>query len=63
MAIAAVSRLGYLGSFAGPVLIAAVAQRTSLSAALVLLVAGVGSTLLLARRGGLHDAGSRAQVR
>jgi len=55
VAIAAVSTVGYLGSFAGPALIAAVASRTTLSAALTLLVVGAGSVLLLTWGASLHD--------
>jgi hypothetical protein len=50
VAIAAVSTLGYLGSFTGPPAIGALAQVTNLTAALGLLVAAALATSLLASR-------------
>jgi MFS family permease len=49
-AIATVSMIGYAGSFAGPPIIGAVAELSSLTAALVLLVAGTLAIALGARR-------------
>jgi hypothetical protein len=48
VAIAGVTTIGYLGSFSGPPLIGALAELTSLSAALGLLVTAAGATALLA---------------
>jgi MFS family permease len=50
VAIAAVTTLGYLGSFTGPPLVGALAEVTGLSAALILLVAAATLPVLLARR-------------
>ena len=50
MAIAAVTTLGYLGSFSGPPLIGALAELTGLSRALWLLVAAAALPVLLAPR-------------
>jgi MFS family permease len=50
VAIAAVTTLGYLGSFTGPPLVGALAELTGLSTALVLLVAAAVLPVLLARR-------------
>jgi MFS family permease len=67
VAIAAVTTVGYLGSFTGPPLIGALAELTTISAALWLLVAVALLTTLLAGRalgradrasGGLTGAGS-----
>ena len=49
-AIAAVTTLGYLGSFTGPPLVGALAELTSLSAALGLLVAAAATVAVLAPR-------------
>jgi MFS family permease len=49
-AIAAVTTVGYLGSFTGPPLVGALAEAGSLSAALGLLVAVSGAMVLFARR-------------
>jgi MFS family permease len=49
-AIAAVTTVGYLGSFTGPPLVGALAEAGSLSAALGLLVVVSGAMVLLARR-------------
>ena len=49
-AIAAVTTVGYLGSFTGPPLVGVLAEAGSPSAALGLLVAGSGAMALLARR-------------
>jgi hypothetical protein len=49
LAIAAVTTVGYLGSFTGPPLIGALATLGSLSAALGLLVAVSAAAALLAR--------------
>ena len=49
MAIAAVTSIGYLGSFTGPPAIGALAELTGLSAALGLLVAVSALMVLLAR--------------
>ena len=49
VAIAAVTTLGYLGSFTGPPLVGALAELTGLSTALVLLVAAAVLPALLAR--------------
>jgi hypothetical protein len=48
--IAAVSTVGYLGSFAGPPLIGAAAELSSLSTALLVLVAAAGAMYGLAGR-------------
>jgi MFS family permease len=48
VAIAAVTTLGYLGSFTGPPLVGALAEATGLSAALWLLVAAAAVPVLLA---------------
>jgi MFS family permease len=48
VAIAAVTTVGYLGSFTGPPAIGALAELTSLSAALLLLVAACGAITALA---------------
>jgi hypothetical protein len=50
LAIAAVTTLGYLGSFTGPPLVGAIAELTGLSAALALLVAAALVPVVLARR-------------
>jgi MFS family permease len=50
VAIAAVTTLGYLGSFTGPPLVGALAELTGLSTALVLLAAAAVLPVLLARR-------------
>jgi len=50
VAIAAVTTLGYLGSFTGPPLVGALAEATGLSAALGLLVAAAAVPVLLAGR-------------
>jgi hypothetical protein len=50
VAIAAVTTLGYLGSFTGPPLVGALAEVTGLSAALGLLVAAAVVPVLLAGR-------------
>jgi MFS family permease len=50
VAIAAVTTLGYLGSFTGPPLVGALAELTGLSTALVLLVTAAVLPALLARR-------------
>jgi hypothetical protein len=50
LAISAVTTVGYLGSFTGPPAIGALAELTSLSAALVLLVVACGVIVALARR-------------
>jgi hypothetical protein len=50
VAIAAATTLGYLGSFTGPPLIGAVAELTSLTRALGLLVVAALVPVLLARR-------------
>jgi MFS family permease len=50
LAIAAVTTLGYLGSFTGPPLVGALAELTGLSAALALLVAAALVPVVLARR-------------
>jgi MFS family permease len=49
-AIAAVTTVGYLGSFTGPPLVGALAEASSLTAALGLLVAVSGAMVLLAPR-------------
>ncbi|HEV3376639.1 MAG TPA: MFS transporter [Thermoleophilaceae bacterium] len=49
-AIAAVTTVGYLGSFTGPPLVGALAEATGLSAALGLLVVVSGGLAMLARR-------------
>ena len=50
VAIAAVTTLGYLGSFTGPPLVGVMAELTGLSTALALLVAAAILPVLLARR-------------
>src|SRR5215211_2217169 len=50
VAVAAVTTLGYLGSFTGPPLVGALAELTGLSAALALLVAAALVPVLLAGR-------------
>jgi hypothetical protein len=50
VAVAAVTTLGYLGSFTGPPLVGAMAELTGLSAALALLVAAALVPVLLAGR-------------
>jgi hypothetical protein len=45
-----VTTLGYLGSFAGPPLVGALAELTNLSAALVVLAAAAAAIALLAPR-------------
>ena len=50
VAIAAVTTLGYLGSFTGPPLIGALAELTGLSTALALLIAAAVVPVALARR-------------
>jgi hypothetical protein len=50
VAIAAVTTLGYLGSFTGPPLVGALAEATGLSVALGLLVAAAAVPVLLAGR-------------
>ncbi|HEV3011688.1 MAG TPA: hypothetical protein VG499_00285, partial [Actinomycetota bacterium] len=50
VAIAAVTTLGYLGSFTGPPLVGAVAELTGLSTALALLVAAAILPVVLAHR-------------
>jgi MFS family permease len=50
VAIAAVTTVGYFGSFTGPPLIGALAELASLTAALGLLALVSGATALLARR-------------
>ena len=50
VAIAAVTTLGYLGSFTGPPLVGALAELTGLSTALALLVAAAILPVLLAHR-------------
>ncbi|HEV2870706.1 MAG TPA: hypothetical protein VG409_04710, partial [Actinomycetota bacterium] len=50
VAIAAVTTLGYLGSFTGPPLVGALAELTGLSTALTLLVAAAFLPVVLARR-------------
>jgi MFS family permease len=50
VAIAAVTTLGYLGSFTGPPLVGVLAELTGLSTALALLVAAAILPVLLARR-------------
>jgi MFS family permease len=50
VAIAAVTTVGYLGSFTGPPLVGALAEVTGLSAALGLLVAAAAVAVLLAGR-------------
>jgi hypothetical protein len=49
-AIAAVTTVGYLGSFTGPPLVGALAEAGSLSAALGLLMVVSGAMVLLAPR-------------
>jgi MFS family permease len=49
-AIAAVTTVGYLGSFTGPPLVGAIAEAGSLGAALSLLVVVSGAMILLAPR-------------
>lgn len=49
VALAAVTTVGYLGSFTGPAVIGGIAELTGLSAALGLLVAVSGAMILLAR--------------
>jgi MFS family permease len=49
-AVAAVTTVGYLGSFTGPPLVGALAEASSLTAALGLLVAVSGAMILLASR-------------
>ena len=49
-AIAAVTTLGYLGSFTGPPLVGALAELTSLSAALAILIAAAATIALFAPR-------------
>jgi hypothetical protein len=49
-AIAAVSTMGYLGSFTGPAIIGALASRSGLPAALSVLTAAATLTALLSRR-------------
>jgi MFS family permease len=61
VAIAAVTTLGYLGSFTGPPLVGAVAEVTGLSAALGLLVAAAALVVLLARRALAPRPGNRRQ--
>jgi MFS family permease len=61
LAIAAVTTLGYLGSFTGPPLVGALAQVTGLSAALWLLVAAALVPVALARRALGHRAGDSRQ--
>jgi hypothetical protein len=51
VAIAAATTVGYLGSFTGPPLIGALAQLSSVSTALSLLVIAAAATALLAHRG------------
>jgi MFS family permease len=48
-AIAAVTTVGYLGSFTGPALIGGLAELADLSAALLLLAAAGAAAALLAR--------------
>ena len=50
MAVAAVTTLGYVGSFTGPPLVGALAELTGLSTALGLLVAAALVPVLLAGR-------------
>ena len=50
MAIAAVTTIGYLGSFTGPPLIGGARRAAGRSAALGLLVAAAAATALLAPR-------------
>ena len=50
VAIAAVTTLGYLGSFIGPPLVGALAEVTGLSAALGLLMVAAAVPVLLAGR-------------
>jgi MFS family permease len=63
VAIAAVTSLGYLGSFTGPPLIGALAELTGLSAALGLLVAAAAVPALLAARALEPGAGRRPDGR
>jgi cyanate permease len=62
VAIAAVTTIGYLGSFTGPPIIGALAEATSLSTALLALVALSALLAALARpaltRTGPREAGS-----
>ena len=50
MAIGAVTTIGYLGAFAGPTMIGALAEPIGLSAALGLLVVAATAIALLAPR-------------
>jgi cyanate permease len=60
VAIAAVTTLGYLGSFTGPPLVGALAEVTGLSTALWLLVVAAFVPVVLAGRAlGPREAGSR----
>jgi MFS family permease len=61
VAIAAVTTLGYLGSFTGPPLVGVLAEATGLSAALWLLVAAALVPVALAGRALGHRAGDRRQ--
>jgi MFS family permease len=63
VAIAAVSTVGYLGSFTGPPVIGALAQVASLPAALSLLIAGGAVTALLARTSLAYSPRSQAAPR
>ncbi|WP_433158416.1 MFS transporter [Kribbella sp. CA-247076] len=58
-AIAAVSTMGYLGAFTGPVLISGVAGRSSLTVALTVLTGAATLTAALARRALKSPAGVR----
>jgi MFS family permease len=62
VAIATVATFGYLGSFTGPPLIGAIAEITTLTAALGVLVVAAVSTSLLARRA-LSPSGAQARSR
>ncbi|GAB3759752.1 MFS transporter [Microlunatus parietis] len=62
VAIAAVTMIGYLGSFTGPPVIGALAEVSSLSAALGLLVIISAVTVVLARPG-LSQKGGQGTVR
>jgi hypothetical protein len=60
VAIAAVTTLGYLGSFTGPPLVGALAELTGLTRALgLLLVAALVPVLLAGRALDLRAAGER----
>jgi predicted MFS family arabinose efflux permease len=61
-AIATVSTIGYAGSFAGPPIIGALAELTSLPAALVLLIAGALAIALLTRRALTDDPAAPASA-